>query len=73
MGVKSSRWVTMHGIALNVSNELSFFKHIVPCGIEDKSVTTLVNELSGADVNMELLKSRFSDLFTKEFEATLIR
>lgn len=73
MGVKCSRWVTMHGIALNVSNELSFFKHIVPCGIEDKSVTTLVNELSGADVNMELLKSRFSDLFTKEFEATLIR
>ena len=73
MGVKCSRWVTMHGIALNVSNELSFFKHIVPCGIEDKSVTTLVNELSGADVNMELLKSRFSDLFTEEFEATLIR
>jgi lipoyl(octanoyl) transferase len=73
MGVKCSRWVTMHGIALNVSNELSYFKHIVPCGIENKSVTTLMNELSGADVNMNVLKSRFTDLFMKEFEAMLLR
>jgi lipoyl(octanoyl) transferase len=73
MGVKCSRWVTMHGIALNVSNELSYFKHIVPCGIENKSVTTLMNELSGADVNMNVLKSRFTDLFMKELEAMLLR
>ena len=73
MGVKCSRWVTMHGIALNVTNELSYFKHIVPCGIENKSVTTLMNELSGADVKMNVLKSRFTDLFMKEFEAMLLR
>ena len=48
MGVRCSRWVTMHGIALNVSNELSFFNHIIPCGIEDKSVTNLSNEAKKA-------------------------
>jgi lipoyl(octanoyl) transferase len=40
MGVKCGRWVTMHGLALNVSNDLSYFNHIVPCGITDKAVTT---------------------------------
>lgn len=45
MGVKSSRWVTMHGIALNVNTDLSYFNHIVPCGIADKSVTSMEQEL----------------------------
>lgn len=52
MGVKSSRWVTMHGIALNVSPDLSYFNHIVPCGIIDKSVTSMQKEL-GKEVDME--------------------
>ena len=46
MGVKSSRWVTMHGIALNVNTDLSYFNHIVPCGIADKSVTSMEQELN---------------------------
>lgn len=48
MGVKSSRWVTMHGIALNVNTDLSYFNHIVPCGIVDKSVTSMQKELGEA-------------------------
>ncbi|PWK23027.1 lipoyl(octanoyl) transferase [Arcicella aurantiaca] len=45
MGVKASRWVTMHGFALNVNTDLSYFKHIVPCGIDDKAVTSMELEL----------------------------
>ena len=73
MGVKCSRWVTMHGIALNVSNELSFFNHIIPCGIEDKSVTNLSNEATDVIINMEDVKHLFSGLFAKEFEANIIK
>ena len=69
MGVKCSRWVTMHGIALNVSNELSFFNHIIPCGIENKSVTNLLNEANDANITMEDVKQLFSSLFAREFEA----
>ena len=71
MGVKCSRWVTMHGIALNVSNELSFFNHIIPCGIEDKSVTNLSNEAKDSNITMEDVKHLFSGLFAKEFEANI--
>jgi lipoyl(octanoyl) transferase len=71
MGVKCSRWVTMHGIALNVSNELSFFNHIIPCGIEDKSVTNLSNEATDANITMKDVKHLFSGLFAKEFEANI--
>jgi lipoyl(octanoyl) transferase len=45
MGVKCGRWVTMHGLALNVSNDLSFFNHIIPCGINDKAVTSIEKEV----------------------------
>ena len=45
MGVKASRWVTMHGFALNVNTDLSYFSHIVPCGIADKAVTSMQQEL----------------------------
>jgi len=46
IGVKSSRWVTMHGIGFNVNSDLSYFSHIIPCGIQDKAVTSLERELS---------------------------
>lgn len=45
LGVKSSRWVTMHGFALNVNTDLSYFQNIVPCGISDKAVTSMAKEL----------------------------
>jgi lipoyl(octanoyl) transferase len=56
MGVKSSRWVTMHGIGFNINTDLSYFNHIVPCGIEDKAVTSLQQEL-GRAVDMNEVKT----------------
>ncbi len=52
LGVKSSRWVTMHGFALNVNTDLSYFQNIVPCGISDKAVTSMAKEL---DVELDIL------------------
>jgi lipoyl(octanoyl) transferase len=66
MGVRSSRWVTMHGLALNVNTDLTYFSHIVPCGIADKAVTSMANELGGQQ-DLELVKkhlqSHLIDLF----------
>lgn len=66
MGVKSSRWVTMHGFALNVNTDLSWFSNIVPCGIDDKTVTSVEAEL-GMKVPMEkvaeVLKNKIGLLF----------
>lgn len=71
MGVKSSRWVTMHGFAFNVNTNLEYFNHIVPCGIPDKAVTSLAKEL-GEPQNMkeveEILKNKFAALFEMELE-----
>ena len=54
MGVKCSRWITMHGIALNVSPELGYFENIVPCGIQDKAVTSMAKELGREVSNIEV-------------------
>lgn len=57
LGVKSSRWVTMHGFAFNVNTDLSYFNHIIPCGISDKAVTSLQLEL-GKEVALSEVKDR---------------
>ena len=66
MGVKCSRWITMHGIALNVNPDLSYFGNIVPCGIQDKAVTSMSAEL-GCQIDMnevrEMLSQQMSSLF----------
>lgn len=62
IGVKCSRWVTMHGIGFNINSNLDYFKHIVPCGIEDKSVTSLQKE-TNQKIDMKELKLRFKRNF----------
>lgn len=52
MGVKSSRWMTMHGIGFNISTDLKYFNHIIPCGIQDKNVTSLEKEI-GKSISVE--------------------
>ena len=66
IGVKCSRWVTMHGIGFNINSNLDYFKHIVPCGIEDKSVTSLQKE-TNQEIDMEELKLRFKKNFKNLF------
>lgn len=67
MGVKCSRWITMHGFALNVNTNLSYFGNIIPCGIQDKSVTSMSAEL-GYDVNMEEVSGKLRNYLTSLFE-----
>lgn len=70
LGVRASRWVTMHGWAFNVNTDLSYFQHIVPCGIHDKEVTSLEQEL-GHPVDMAEIEAKaqgyFAEIFDVEF------
>jgi lipoyl(octanoyl) transferase len=71
MGVRCSRWVTMHGFALNVNTDLSYFNHIIPCGIVNKKVTSIKEEL-GREVPMEEVKEKLRANFCKVFETELV-
>ena len=70
MGVKSSRWVTMHGIGFNVNTDLNFFSHIIPCGIEDKAVTSMQREL-GREIEMNAVSLVLQFHLAKLFDFTI--
>ncbi|WP_179354299.1 lipoyl(octanoyl) transferase LipB [Winogradskyella vidalii] len=72
MGVRASRWVTMHGFALNVNADLGYFDHIIPCGIKGKAVTTLNNELGVSMVDEAEVKAKILKHFKTLFEASFI-
>ncbi len=71
LGVRASRWVTMHGFALNVNVDLGYFDNIIPCGIKGKSVTSLHVELGVKEVDIELVKQKIIKHFTTLFEAKI--
>ncbi len=71
MGVRCSRWVTMHGWGFNVNADLNYFSNIIPCGIQDKAVTSLNKEL-GQEVNMSEIKEKLKKHFSTLFECELI-
>jgi len=71
LGVKSSRWVTMHGFAFNINSDLSYFGNIIPCGITDKSVTSLQKEL-GKEMDMQEVKNKVKSHLIELFEIEII-
>lgn len=71
MGIKCSRWITMHGFALNVNTDLSYFDNIIPCGIQNKKVTSLKNEL-GSEVDMNEVKEKLKHNFEIVFDTVII-
>lgn len=73
MGVRASRWVTMHGFALNVNTDLGYFDNIIPCGIRGKAVTSLNVELSKEKVDTEEVKTLILKHFEEIFEVTIDR
>jgi lipoyl(octanoyl) transferase len=71
MGVRASRWVTMHGFALNVNTDLGYFDNMIPCGIRGKAVTSLNVELGKAEVNIEEVKEKLLKHFAQLFGAKI--
>ncbi len=72
IGLRMSRWVSMHGLALNVNTDLEYFNYIVPCGIRDKGVTSMQKEL-GVNLNEKEVTEKFLAHFQKIFDANLIK
>lgn len=70
IGVRCSRWITMHGFAMNVNTDLSYFNHIIPCGIQNKQVTSIEKELGHA-VDYTVAKEKIKRNFEKVFDSVL--
>ncbi|MFI8377201.1 lipoyl(octanoyl) transferase LipB [Leeuwenhoekiella sp. NPDC079379] len=73
MGVRASRWVTMHGFAFNVNANLGYFDNIIPCGIKEKAVTSLNVELGRAKVDEDEVKQKILKHFANLFEAEVLK
>ena len=73
MGVRASRWVTMHGFALNVNADLGYFDMMIPCGIRGKAVTSMNVELGKKEVDLNEVKERLLIHFSTLFEAEIIK
>ncbi len=72
MGIRCSRWVTMHGFALNVNTDLTYFNHIVPCGIQNKSVTSL-SKIKGQFIDPSNVKNKLVQHFADVFDAETVK
>ncbi len=72
IGVRCSRWVTMHGFAFNVNTDLSYFNNIIPCGIANKQVTSLSKEL-GKEMDINEVKEKVKRNFERIFEAEIVK
>ena len=73
LGVRASRWVTMHGFALNINSDLGYFDLMIPCGIKGKAVTALNVELGKKEVDMNDVKQKLLRHFSELFEAELVK
>jgi len=72
MGVRASRWVTMHGFALNVNVNLEYFNNIIPCGLTNNIITSLSKELNYKDIDMNKVKEDLKNSFLKTFKSEFI-
>lgn len=70
MGIRCSRWVTMHGFGFNINADLSYFDHIVPCGIREKGVTS-IQKILGEPVSIDRMKQQLVDHFEEVFDVTI--
>ena len=71
IGVKTSRWVTMHGIGFNINSDLSYFSNIIPCGIQDKAVTSMEKEL-GCKIDMGEVSNILKEKLSTQFDFSYI-